>query len=57
MYSGLDGSCGVAFTASTGAYRQHVVTLHVWRVTVFTFIVELSEEIEGHDSIQVYHDR
>lgn len=44
------------FPAGSGAYRQHVITLHVWRVTILTFIVEFSEEIERHDSVQVYNN-
>lgn len=41
---------------SSGAYRQHVIALHVWRITIFTFIVELPEEIERHDRVQVHNN-
>lgn len=53
MHSDVDGTW---FPSSSGAYRQHVVTLHVRRVTILAFIVEFSEEIERHNSVQVYNN-
>jgi hypothetical protein len=35
------------------AHRHHVVTLHIRLIVIFTFVVELSEEVESHHSIEV----
>lgn len=35
------------------AHRHHVVTLHIRLIVIFTFVVELAEEIESHHSIEV----
>lgn len=34
-------------------HRHHVITLHVRLIIVFTFVVELAEEVESHHSIEV----
>ena len=41
--------------APWGTYRHHVITLHVGLVIVFTFVVELAEEVECHHSIEINH--
>lgn len=38
-----------------GSHRHHVVTLHIGLVVIFTFVVELSEEVESHDGVKVNH--
>ena len=38
-----------------GTHRHHVITLHVGLVVVFTFVVELAEEVEGHHGIEINH--
>ena len=45
-------NCGIHFTT----HCQHVVTLHVWQLSVFTLVVELPEEVEGHHSVEINHD-
>ena len=38
-------------------YSHHVVTLHIWLILVFALIVELPEEVEGHHSVEIDHNR
>lgn len=42
-------------TGSKQTYRQHVVTLHVPKLFIFTFVVKLAEEVEGHHSVEIHH--
>ena len=43
------------WVALQGTHRHHVITLHVGLVIVFTFVVELAEEVECHHSIEINH--
>ena len=36
-----------------GTHCHHVVTLHIRLVIIFTFVIELAEEVESHHSIEV----
>lgn len=36
-----------------GTHCHHVITLHIRLVVIFTFVIELAEEVESHHSIEV----
>lgn len=36
-------------------YRHHVITFHIWFIFIFTFIVELAEEVECHNSVKIHY--
>lgn len=38
-------------------HSKHVIALHVLGVFVVTLVVKLSEEVEGHDSVEIHHNR
>lgn len=41
--------------SASHAYSHHVITLHVWFILIFTLVVKLAEEVEGHYSVEVHN--
>lgn len=44
---------GFSLPWPVGTHCHHVVTLHIRLVVIFTFVIELAEEVESHHSIEV----
>ena len=42
---------------ANSTHSKHVIALHVLGVLVVTLVVELPEEVEGHDSVEIHNNR
>lgn len=42
---------------AAGTHCQHVITFHVWQLSIFTLVVKLPEEVEGYHRVEVHHHR